>query len=221
MASEIIVSPGPGNPIQDAINAASDYDTIRVLPGMYTGPIVIDKMIQLLGAQAGIDARTRSGTPSIESIITGTSGVGLVQLTANNVVVDGFTIQGTTAGAGAFSPATFSGYWFFNNIVQNNVIGYYANSNGVTETQIRQNLFNNNNQPGAATGNGIYSDQGIQNILIDSNRFTGPHANASINMIGPTATDIVITRNEVLTDNSIALFDTTNVEIACNTVTNT
>jgi hypothetical protein len=221
MAQEFVV-PGDFPDIQTAINSplVSDYDTIRVLPGTYTGPIVINKMIQLLGAQAGVDARTRTGAPGTESIIVGTSNVALVQLAANNVVVDGFTIQGNTQGAGAFSPATFSGYWFFNNIVQNNVIGFYVNSNGLTETQIRQNVFNNNNQPGAATGNGIYSDQGIQNVLIDSNRFTGQHANASINMNGSIAavSDIVITRNEVLADNSIALFATDNVEIACNTI---
>ncbi|MCG7333807.1 hypothetical protein MHZ95_00795 [Sporosarcina sp. ACRSM] len=218
MAQEFIVSPGQS--IQAAITVANDYDTIRVLPGTYTGPIVINKMIQLLGAQAGVDARTRTGAPGTESIITGTSVTALVQLAANNVVVDGFTIQGNTAGAGAYSLPTFSGYWFFNNIVQNNVFGFYVNSNGETETQVRQNIFNNNNQAGASTGNGVYSDQGIQNLLIDSNRFTGPHANASINM-ATNASDVVIVRNEMLTDNSIALIDTTNVTIACNTLTNT
>lgn len=225
MANEWTV---PGN--FPTINAAlasplvQDYDTIRVAPGTYTGPIIINKIIQLLGAQAGVDARTRTGSPGSESIIIGTSAVGLVQLLNNNIVVDGFTIQGNTAGAGAFSPSTFSGYWFFNNIVQNNQIGYYVNSDGLTETQIRQNVFNNNNQPGAAArGHGVYSDSGVQNLLIDSNRFTGPHENSSITMDGSAvpAMDIVITRNALLTDNSIGLFTTTNVEIACNTITNT
>ncbi|MDM5281965.1 hypothetical protein [Peribacillus frigoritolerans] len=225
MAQEINV-PGDFLTIQAAITAANDYDTIRVAPGTYTGPITIDKMIQLLGAQAGVDARTRTGSPGSESIITGTSPIALVQLLDNNIVVDGFTIENNSAGSGILTSNAFSGYWIFNNIVQNNVIGLYMNSNGSTESQVKQNVFNNNNQSGAATGNGIYSDQGIQNLLIESNRFTGPHANASINMIGTSvpaipATDIIISRNEMITDNSIALTNTGNVAIACNTLTNT
>jgi hypothetical protein len=43
------------------ITAAADFDTIRVLPGTYSeGKITIDKSIQLLGAQASIDARSRT-----------------------------------------------------------------------------------------------------------------------------------------------------------------
>jgi len=60
--------PGPGNgtqedpfcSIQDAIDDASDGDTIIVSAGLY-GSVVIDKSLTLKGAQATFDARTRSG----------------------------------------------------------------------------------------------------------------------------------------------------------------
>jgi len=68
--------PGPGtgtqeNPfcsIQAAINATDDGDTVMVAPGLY-GSVVIDKSLTLKGAQAGVDARTRSGDETTETII--------------------------------------------------------------------------------------------------------------------------------------------------------
>jgi Right handed beta helix region len=219
-ANEYIV-PTDFPTISAAIAAANDFDTIRVLPGTYNETVIINKSIQLLGAQAGVDARERTGVP--ESIITGSSIVALVQLTADHVVIDGFTIQGNLAGTGVYSVPTASGYWIFNNIIQNNVFGLYLNASGETESQVKQNFFNSNTNPGASSGNGIYSDQGASDILIDSNKFTG-HTNASIvfavNLAIPT-TDIIISRNQMINDSSIALFKTNNVKITENAFLNT
>ena len=56
-------------------------DTVRVAAGVYpvgTG-VVITKRLVLLGAQAGVDARTRtSGDPAAESVITGGPTFGLI-----------------------------------------------------------------------------------------------------------------------------------------------
>lgn len=202
--------------IQAAITAASNFDTIRVAPGTYTGPIVINKTIQLLGAQAGIDARNRS--TSQESIITGT-GSQLIAVSADNVVIDGFTIQNNPSGFGVNINSGFTGFWIFNNIIQNNtLVGLNVSPNsGTTISQVRQNIFNNNNDP-VIGGNGIFS-HGV-NLYIDSNRFNNHAQQASINVTTGSA-NVIVTNNEIVHDNSITLADSTNVKIEGNTILDT
>ncbi|MFC7441613.1 right-handed parallel beta-helix repeat-containing protein [Laceyella putida] len=209
-----------------------DYDTIRVAPGLYTnaselGPIIITKMVQLLGAQAGVDARTRSGDPSQESVIEIVDPNGSVQINQNHVVFDGFTVRNNTVGFGVTTSNAFSGYWIFNNIIRNNEGGLYFNNDTTVNNTISQakfNFFDANNGPGGAGGNGIYTDLGSINVFIESNRFTGHDPAASINFAAPASLsqrNIIISNNEMITDNSIALTNTTNVKITGNRMTNT
>ncbi|MBT2293430.1 hypothetical protein J7E73_30930 [Paenibacillus albidus] len=67
MANEILV-PADFPTIAAAIVAANEFDTIRVAPGVYNETIIVNKTIQLHGAQSGVDARTRF--PLAESAIT-------------------------------------------------------------------------------------------------------------------------------------------------------
>ncbi|TFE23454.1 hypothetical protein [Cohnella luojiensis] len=188
---------------------------------MYNETVIINKSIQLLGAQAGVDARTRSGIASTESIVTGPS-IALIQAVADRVVIDGFTVQNNTTGPGIFTSAAFSGYWVMNNIIQNNVFGILNNSSGARYTEVRQNFLRSNNQPGAGSGNGILSDMTTSNIWVDSNLFTG-HQLASVNFspAGTATTDIIISNNRMVTDNSITLANTNNVKIFENNMTDT
>lgn len=204
-----------------AIAAAAPFDTIRVAPGTYNETVVVNKTIQLLGAQAGVDARTRPGLTAAESIVTATNANGTIQVTADRVVVDGFTVQNNTTGPGIATSASFSGYWIFNNIIRNNTFGLFFNSSGAGESQARRNRFSNNNQAGAASGNAIYSQLGSSNMWIDNNFFSG-HAAASINFTvpAPTQNNIIISNNRMAADNSIALSNTVNVKIADNVFTN-
>lgn len=93
-AATLCVNPGGTggcfSSIQAAVNAAMPGDTINVAAGTYTEQVQINKTLTLKGAKAGVDARTRATTG--ESIIT--FGDGPVQILADNVVLDGFTITG-------------------------------------------------------------------------------------------------------------------------------
>lgn len=176
----------PGAPfttIQAAVNAAGNGDTIQVCPGTYPepapGPLTINKILNVLGAQAGVDAR---GVRGPESVITDTQGT---TVTASSVVIDGFTVQNSThpfvnGGFGILMAPGITGIngtQVLNNIVQNNIIGIGLANAGGRPAVIRHNLIQNNNAPGAATGSGIYTDQfvsggAVRDVLVQENTFS-------------------------------------------------
>ena len=88
--------------IQAAVIAALPGQTITVDPGVYNESVLVDKpLITIDGAQAGVDARTRSGAPASESIVQGPGGSTAFQIAASDVKLDGFTVQNAT------NPAAF------------------------------------------------------------------------------------------------------------------
>lgn len=213
--------------IQAAVTAASPGDTINVAAGTYNERVVVDKTLTINGAQVGVDARTRPGT-SGESVIT--FACGPVQVIANNVVLNGFSIQDATTSPnvdpgclGAAIHTSFFvggnfGFRFLNNIIQNNIVGIYLNSAAnATQTVVQRNSFRNNNQSGPAGGNSVYSDQGLSNVLIDSNGFTGA-TSAGINLSGGSGTqfNVTISNNTMTNGDRIVLFNLTSSSISGN-----
>ena len=74
---------GPNNytHIQDAINNASDGDTIFVYSGIYHENIIVDKSIIILGENAE------------ETIIVGNGYENVVNITADNAIIKNFGIR--------------------------------------------------------------------------------------------------------------------------------
>jgi hypothetical protein len=210
--------------INGAIGKASTGDTINVAIGNYNEQVSINKTLTLLGAQHGVDARTRSGAES-----TITNSCGPVQIMANNVVLDGFTVQGSTDPdpcflAGIWTNPGFSGtqggHQILNNIVQNNISGIELDNDGTFQTKVQFNLIQNNNNPGPGAGNAIQVNFGLNNALIDNNKFSG-HTNSSvlISDFGGGDTNITISNNELVggTSERFVLGGVTNSTISGNT----
>ena len=103
---------------------------------------------------------------------------------ADDVVIDGFTVQGETngsdtLGAGIVIAPKHSGTHILNNIVQNNVSGLFLANYSTTDAAIIQhNYFGYNNNTGGNSGRGIFTNGTISggnlvNVVIDSNTFVG------------------------------------------------
>ncbi len=216
-------TPGTGaqfSTIQAAVNAASPGDTVKVAAGVYNETVTVDKSLNIVGAQANHNGATRSVPATQESVVTGAGGSFV--LNTDNVVVNGFTVQGATGAPGITTSASHGGYVIVNDIIQNNTFGLYLNSSAsANPSVVAFNAFKTNNVPGSASGNGIYSDQGLHNAFITRNSFTG-NVNSAITLAGNPGTqdNIEISRNTSSNDANFAnIYNTSDIEITRNTIT--
>jgi nitrous oxidase accessory protein NosD len=204
--------------IQAAVTAASAGDAIQVCAGTYNELVNVNKQLTLLGAQAGVDGRAlaRTGLPATEAVVQGNAGTTSFYVTANDVVIDGFTVQGATNtnqfGAGIVLGAGTSGAHVVNNIIQNNLVGIFlANAAGGNPALIQHNLIRNNTQPGPAGGHGIYADQftsggAVVNVSIDGNTFVGNTWGLGISNTGASAYSGLSIQNNGFTGNSRGMY---------------
>lgn len=217
--------------IQAAINKASAGDTIHVAAGVYleltAQPLSVNKTLTLLGAQHGVDARNRTAAESVVSDLSGT------YITANNVIIDGFTFENSTNGAftgyGIDMGAGTTGTQIVNNIIQDNIAGIGLANTGASPVLIRHNLIENNNVTGPASGDGIYTDQfvgggAVTNVLIVENAFKG-NGDAGIDVSDtdsahPVSNIDVSSNSFDQNGRAVLLFNTHTSTITTNTVSN-
>lgn len=220
-------APADHTTISAAVAAAAPGDTITVCAGTYPEPAVvtINVPLTLLGAQAGVDARSRTG--AAETVLDST--LGGFDVRASGTVIDGFSFVGQTENAVLNSGvATFAASTIVNNIFRDNVFGVYPNSSldpvqPPPVTTIEHNLFdsNNNISTGGAAGNGIYSDSGLMNAVINENLFVN-NQNAAILLNGSApgiqspAQNLTVTNNDA--DNRILLIQVSDATVTGNRV---
>ncbi|MGH7934616.1 MAG: right-handed parallel beta-helix repeat-containing protein [Candidatus Binataceae bacterium] len=209
--------------IQAAVTAASPGDVILVGPGTYNETVeVATGSLFLFGAQAGNDARSGRRNVRNESVVnaagSGPLNAGFI-VTANNVVIDGFTIQGATGSANGSGidlkggVANASGAKILNDILQNNSQALSLNFEGfapVTNVIVEHNLFRNNS---VVSGDGIFTSA-ADNVIIDGNNFTGdPTAAVGIN----NSNNVTISGNQSNKDGTFVIITgTTNAQISNN-----
>lgn len=96
--------------IQQAIDAASDGDTIIVAPGTYAEDLTVNKDVTILGANAGT---AYDGSRGVESVIEG-----FVEVTADGATIDGFDIDAEAdSGGSPFFIVNANGTEVSNNLI--------------------------------------------------------------------------------------------------------
>ncbi|HET8526437.1 MAG TPA: PxKF domain-containing protein [Actinomycetota bacterium] len=181
--------------IQAAVNQVDVGGTVVVAAGTYAEHVTLDKAVTLQGANLGVAGNDSRGT---ESVISGSSS-GALQITADDVTIDGFRISSPSnnLGAGVHMSSATSGALITNNLITGNQIGVYANSDG--PSTISHNLFTANNEQGAAGGSGIYSEF-TNGLTISDNEFSDHGTNTPI-IFGATAAgahqDLMVSGNEI------------------------
>jgi parallel beta-helix repeat protein len=159
--------------IQDAINASSNGDIIKVNDGTYEENLVINKEISLVGdpvidAQGGIGISIEANNTIVENftIYNGSTGIYVHNdsFTIQNVKINNCTIYKCWADTGIFFYDVINS-WINNTQFNNTDTGiyfYYSNNNNITNC----NVFDNN-----PYGIWLYysSNNNIKNNTIDEN----------------------------------------------------
>lgn len=199
--------------IQSAVNDAVNCSVINVAAGTYTENVIIPRALTLNGAQAGVDARSRSGS---ESVING-GALANITITADNVTVDGFTLNGPpSSGLAALVMQTAN----TGETIQNNIINNPGRAASITtsNTTFSKNLVNNT---ATATDGFQANTNPISNFAVTDNKFSGANGNiynADITVIEGNS-NVTVSGNSAIGDGTlIALFKTNGAQITNNTV---
>jgi hypothetical protein len=213
----------PFDTIQGAVDVARPGATIWVCPGLYEETVKVETPhLTLKGANAGRDA-TRSGRHR-ESIVSHLDPHGTVQLLADDITWDGFTIRGFANqenGPGMATSERHSGYLIRDTIFVDNGVGLDLGASGQGPSFVCRNRFVANNEFTAGGGFGIFSERGARQVLITYNRFPG-HIGAGVFFAdrGHPQRVILIDHNKSVDDLSFAtLYNTSRVRVTHNSAT--
>ncbi|WP_425618157.1 NosD domain-containing protein [Anatilimnocola sp. NA78] len=166
--TRFVTTPGTGasdETIQRAVNAASPGDTVRVEAGTYNENVAVNKTgVQLLGAGAAMT--------SIVGQLVG-AGVNTVQLSAADVVLDGFTITrllGVNENNIGVGLSSLAGIEVRNNVITGNRTAIYVN--GGSSVTITGNVIDDN-RTGILFADATHGTHTITENAITNNRTFG------------------------------------------------
>jgi parallel beta-helix repeat protein len=137
--------------IQAAVDAAQHGDLIRVCPDLYAETVVIDKPLTLKADPDAIEAidcfqSTLPELPLDQQAIVDPAGDGFTvafTLAANDIVLEGFVVQGASVGVDASD--RFSGYRIDHNLIRlNTLFGVDFGSAGARESRVDHNCIREN-----------------------------------------------------------------------------
>ncbi len=170
----------PFTSIQAAIDYANPGDTIIVHEGTYPENITVNKSLTLVGAKQDVDPNGSTDRGG-ESVIDG----GQVEITAAEVILNGFTISGNRIWIHGVADVTVS----YNIVLNSTSHGIYID----TSSPGAQILYNTVSNP---EWQGI-SNQGNSDVKISYNHVMGVDTQQPIESTNHTGTAIEITYNVI------------------------
>lgn len=176
--------------LEEAKNTPGSCTTINVAAGKYEErAVVATEGVTLNGAKAGVDARTRGAeadNEATQSIIDNTGVLGDAEAAANNVTINGFTLEGPSGHEpiGVFTGGS-SGTQVLDNVVQNNTIGLDVPNGSANQAKVKGNLIRRNTLTGSAGGTGMYVEN-LSNTVLEDNEFT-ENPSGGVTIIGSAA----------------------------------
>ena len=173
--SFLLVGNGGFATIQAAVDAAVAGDTIMIAAGVYSGNVIVNKPLTILGAHAGVDASDASRD------LTGGVGestlLGLLQIggAGVGVVIDGMRIlNGAKTGAtGSDTPGIF---------VQ------------ASDVLVTHSVFFRDGAVDGDQSRGIMTSSGANGLVVTDNVMTGWHTGVYVNG-GQTTEGVTVTDN--------------------------
>ena len=151
--------------IQAAINAASANDVISVCAGTYAEDLTVNKALSLRGPNYNISPNT--GSRVAEAVIVpATSAIAalvMVDVTASNVTIDGFTIDGD-------NPALTSGYMGTNGADLDAAEAVAVYVDNVNNLAVSNNIIRNVSYFGVTLFGASFSAAATSGHLVNDNR---------------------------------------------------
>jgi parallel beta-helix repeat protein len=197
-ASPVIHVPTDYLTIQEAINAANPGDFIFVYNGTYYENVVVNKTVSLVGEDR------------VTTIIDGGGTGSVINVTANSVNINGFTIQNsgsTTSDGGIYvisSGNNISCSRITNN--KNGIYLYYSNNNTVSGNNVSSNNWY-----------GVYLYYSGNNVISDNNIYS--NYNDGIYLYY-SSNNVISDNNIYSNNNGINLYYSSNNTISDNNISN-
>ena len=156
--TNVIRVPSDFATIQEAIDAAQNGSTILVSSGVYYEHLIVNKTLTLLGAEKE------------DTIIYGSGGVDVIAVTADNVLIDGFTVRNSSAlTSGILLRHSYNSTVQENIVTANGAWGILLDSSNCNTVTGNIISFTGSLPPGdMATGTGIVLDTSDNNTISEN-----------------------------------------------------